>query len=171
MFDSMGLAPNKQEEMEGAGGGCYVPIRMRDITGDWSPAQRAAIDVLWGGAMPKGPEDHCPGNGVRYWDCPAEYFTIGVNMLMADRQEVVHNLCMQLTWWTLESTRLPEPMDYLSGDRYVKVVKALARTLEPIGDVDVDAALHSEMFDSMGWHQTSRRRWRVQVVGAMCPSR
>ena len=30
------------------------------------------------------------------------------------------------------------------------VVKALARTLEPIGDVDVNAALHSKMFDCMG---------------------
>ena len=127
MFDSMGLAPNKQEEMEGAGGGCYVPIRMRDITGDWTPEQEAAIKELWGGAMPMGSEDHGPGNGARYWDCPAEYFTIGVNMLMADRQEVVHNLCVQLTWWTLESTRLPEPMGYLSGDWYVKELKVAKR--------------------------------------------
>ena len=127
MFDSMGLAPNKQEEMEGAGGGCYVPITMRDITGDWTPAQQASIKELWGGAMPMGSEDHGPGNGVRYWDCPAEYFTIGVNMLMADRQEVVHNLCVQLTWWTLESTRLPEPMGYLSGDWYVKEMKVAKR--------------------------------------------
>ena len=22
-----------------------------------------------------------------------------------------------------------------------------------------------------GWHQTGRKQWRVQVVGAMCPSR
>ena len=39
MFDCMGLAPNRKEEMEGAGGGCYVPIRMRNITGDWTPEQ------------------------------------------------------------------------------------------------------------------------------------
>jgi hypothetical protein len=31
--------------------------------------------------MPMGSKDQGPGNGVRYWDCPAEYFTIGVNML------------------------------------------------------------------------------------------
>ena len=127
MFDSMGLASNKQEEMEGAGGGCYVPIRMRDITRDWTPEQETAIKELWGGALPVGSEDHGPGNGARYWDCPAEYFTIGVNTLMADRQEVVHNLCVQLTWWTLESTRLPEPMGYLSGDWYVKELKVAKR--------------------------------------------
>ena len=54
MFDCMGLAPNRKEEMEGAGGGCYVPIRMRDITGDWTPEQQAAIKELWGGALPRG---------------------------------------------------------------------------------------------------------------------
>jgi len=127
MFDCMGLAPNRKEEMEGAGGGCYVPIRMRDITGDWTPEQETAIKELWGGAMPMGSEDHGPGNGVRYWDCPAEYFTIGVPMLMADREEVLHNLCVQLTWWTLESTKLPEPMGYLSGDWYVKEMKVAKR--------------------------------------------
>ena len=74
-----------------------------------------------------GSEDHGPGNGVRYWDCPTEYFTIGVNTLRADRQEVVHNLCVQLTWWTLESTRLPEAMGYLSGDWYVKELKVAKR--------------------------------------------
>ena len=117
--------------MEGAGGGCYVPIRMRDITGDWTPTQQAAIKELWDGAMPKGSEDQGPGNGVRYWDCPAEYFIIGVSMLRADREEVVHNLCVQLIWWTiwwtLESTRLPEPMGYLSGDWYVKDLKVATR--------------------------------------------
>ena len=102
MFDCEGLAPNRQEAMEGAGGGCYVPIRMRDIT-----EQEAGIKELWSGALPVGSEDHGPGNGVRYWDCPAEHFTIGVPMLMADREEVVHNLCVQLTWWTLESNGLP----------------------------------------------------------------
>ena len=35
MFDCEGLAPNRQEAMQGAGGGCYVPIGMRDIITDW----------------------------------------------------------------------------------------------------------------------------------------
>ena len=48
-------------------------------------------------------------------------------MLMADREAVVHNLCVQLTWWTLESTRLAEPMGYLSGDWYVKELKVAKR--------------------------------------------
>ena len=41
--------------------------------------------------------------------------------------EVVHNLCVQLTWWTLESTRLAEPMGYLPGDWYVKAMKVAKR--------------------------------------------
>ena len=41
-------------------------------------------------------------------------------MLMADREEVVHNLCVQVTWYTLESTRLPEDLGYLAGDWYVE---------------------------------------------------
>ena len=65
-FDCQGLAPNRQEEIEGAGGGCYVPIRMRDITGDWTPEQETAIKELWGGTLSRGSEDHGPGNGVRY---------------------------------------------------------------------------------------------------------
>ena len=32
----------------------------------------------------------------------------------------------------------------------LKVVEALAMTLEPIGDVDVDAAMQSEVFDCLG---------------------
>ena len=79
-----------------------MPIKMRDITADWTPEQETKIKELWGGALPVGSEDHGPGNGVRYWDCPAEYFIIGVPMLMADREEVVHNLCVQLTWWIMD---------------------------------------------------------------------
>ena len=48
-------------------------------------------------------------------------------MLMADRKEVVHNLCVQLTWWILESTRRAEPMGYLSGDWYVEEMKVAKR--------------------------------------------
>ena len=50
-------------------------------------------------------------------------------MLMADvdREEVVHNLFLQLTWWTLESTKMPEPMGYLSGDWYVEELKVAKR--------------------------------------------
>jgi hypothetical protein len=49
------------------------------------------------------------------------------------------------------------------------VVKALAKTLEPIGDVDVPHC-SQRCLTAWGWHQISRRRWRVQVVGVMCPS-
>ena len=127
MFDCQGLTPIRQEGMEGAGRGCYVPIRMRDITGDWTPEQETAIKELWGGTLPRESEDHGPGNDVRYWDCSAGYFTIGVPTLMTDGEALVHNLCVQLTWWTLESTRLAEPMGYLSGNWYVKEMKMAKR--------------------------------------------
>ena len=104
IFDCLGLAPNRKEAIVGAGGGCYVPIGMRDITGDWSPEQETAIKELWGGALPMGSEDHGLGNVIRYWDCPAEYFTIVMPMLMADREDVVHNLCQ-----TLCATDLVDP--------------------------------------------------------------
>ena len=46
------------------------------------------------------------------------------------------------------------------------MVKALARTLEPIGIVNVDAALHSEMFDCLGLAPNRKEAMK----GAMCPS-
>ena len=49
MLDCGGLAPNRQESTEGAGGGCYVAIRMRDITTDWSAVQETEIKQPWGG--------------------------------------------------------------------------------------------------------------------------
>ena len=46
MFDCEGLAPNRHASTEGAGGGCYVPIRMGDNTTDWTVQQEAAIKAL-----------------------------------------------------------------------------------------------------------------------------
>ena len=63
-----------------------------------------------------GSEELGPGNGIEYWDCPAEYFIVGVPMLMADRKEVVHNLCVQMSWHTLESVEEPERLGCVSGD-------------------------------------------------------
>ena len=61
---------------------------------------------------------HPAGNGGQFWDSPAGYFTVGVPMLMTDRKEVVHNLCVQMDWYmyTLESLEEPQRMGLLSGD-------------------------------------------------------
>ena len=56
---------------------------------------------------PKGSMGLRAGSGGLFLDCPAGYFTVGVPMLMADRKEVVHNLCMQMSWYTLDT--LVEP--------------------------------------------------------------
>ena len=33
---------------------------------------------------------------------------------------VVHNLCIQMSWWTLESLQEPEKLGCLRGDWYVE---------------------------------------------------
>ena len=115
-FDCGGVEPNGQEKMEGAGGGTYMPVRMRDINKEWTEQELEQ----WNGTVPVGCEETGPGNGGRYWDAPGGYFTVAVPMLMADREEVMYNLCVQVTWHTLESTRLPEDLGYLSGDWFVE---------------------------------------------------
>ena len=49
------------------------------------------------------------------------------------------------------------------------VVKALAKTPEPIGDVDVEAALQSEMFDSMGL--APNKQEEIEGAGGGCYER
>ena len=74
--------------MEGAGGGCYVPIRMKQLT----------LEVVeqckkrWGVQAPEGSVVLGGADGVELWDAPAGYFTIGVPMLTADKEEVTMNL-------------------------------------------------------------------------------
>ena len=47
-------------------------------------------------------------------------------------------------------------------------MKALARTLEPIGDVDVEEALHSEMFGCVGL--APNRQEPMEGAGAWIPN-
>lgn len=115
-FDCSGVEPNEQEKMEGAGGGTYMAVKMKDINKEWTEQELAR----WNGTVPVGCEETGPGGGGRYWDAPGGYITVAVPMLMADREEVIHNLCVQVTWFTLESSRLPEDLGYLSGDWYVE---------------------------------------------------
>ena len=103
MFDNRGVRANEGEEVQGNGGGMYVPIVMRNLGVGSTQEQKAQWLQLWGEVEPEGSEELGPGEGVLLWDCPAEYFTVGVPMLMPDRQEVVHNLCVQMNWHTLES--------------------------------------------------------------------
>ena len=46
---------------------------------------------------------------------------------MADRKEVVHNLCVQMSWQTLESVEEPEKLGFLAGDWYVEGVDVRKR--------------------------------------------
>ena len=48
-------------------------------------------------------------------------------MLLADRQEVVHNLCMQMNWHTLESVEEPERLGCVSGYWFVEGVDVRKR--------------------------------------------
>ena len=58
-------------------------------------------------------EELGPGGEIKLWDCLAGYFTVGVPMLKADREMVVHNLCIQMSWYTLESLQEPERLGCL----------------------------------------------------------
>ena len=60
---------------------------------------------MWGGVKPDESEELVPGGVGKLWDCPAGYFTVGVPMLQKDGEMVVHNLCIQISWYTLESLR------------------------------------------------------------------
>ena len=48
-------------------------------------------------------------------------------MLKADREMVVHNLCIQMSWYTLESLQEPERLGCLRGDWYVEGVDVRKR--------------------------------------------
>ena len=76
----------------------YVPILMQDMNIDITKEQEARIKELWGWDKPEVLEELGPGNGGQFWDSPAGYvyITVGVLMLVADRKEVVHNLCVQM---------------------------------------------------------------------------
>ena len=125
MFDNKGVRANEDEEVLGFGGGMYVPIMivMRDLDQSCSKERKAQ----WDGAEPEMSEELGPGNGAKFWDCPAGYFIVGVPMLLANRREVVHNLCVQMSWYTLESLEEPQRMGFLSGDWYVEGVDVRKR--------------------------------------------
>ena len=125
--DCKGVRPNGGEEVLGWGGGIYVPILMQDMNIGITDEQEARIKELWGGDKPKVSGELGPGNGGQFWDSPAGYFIVGVPMLMADRKEVVHNLCVQMEWYTLESLEEPQRMDLLSGVWYVEGVHVRKR--------------------------------------------
>ena len=132
MFESKGVRANGGEKVLGSGGGMYVPLLMHDLQQGSTISNRSAVEEaqlleLWGGVRPDGSEEIGPGQGIEFWDCPAGYFTVGVPMLMADRREVVHNLCVQMSWQTLESVEEPEKLGYLAGDWFVEGVDVRKR--------------------------------------------
>ena len=91
----MDVRVNGDEEVLGHDGGIYVPVARRGLNVACSPEQEAKYPGLWGGVKPDMSEELGPIDEVKLWDCPAGYFTVGVPMLWADREEVVHNLCIQ----------------------------------------------------------------------------
>ena len=105
--------------MLGHGGGIYVPVVMRDLSIVCNPEQEAKWLSLWGGVKPEVSEELVPGSAAKLWDCPAGYFTVGVPMMQKDGEMVVHNLCIQMSWYTLESLQEPERLGCLRGDWYV----------------------------------------------------
>ena len=98
-----------------------------------------------------------PGNVAKFWDCPAGYFTVGVPMPLADRREMVHNLCVQMSWYTLESPDEPQRMGFLSDDWYVEGVDVRER--EELQMVRLMAALRKE-----GWKEGIRLMLRPEWV-------
>ena len=75
-----------------------------------------------GGVKPEVSEELAPGSVGKLWDCPAGYFTVGVPMMQKDGEMVVHNLCIQMSWYTLESLQEPERLGRLRGDWYAEGV-------------------------------------------------
>ena len=88
-----------------------------------------------------GPGDD--GGVTQLWDCPADYFTVGVPMVQKEGVKVVYNLCIAMSWWTLETLREPEHLGCLRGEWKVEGVDVrkreetqmlrLAATLEKLG--------------------------------------
>ena len=143
VFESRGVRPNGGEKVLGSGGGMYVPVLMNNLANNDESQKEAEWLEMWGGVKPEGSGELGPGQGIQYWDCPAQYFTVGVPMLMADRREVVHNLCVQMTWHTLESVEEPERLGCVSGDWYVAGVDVrkreemqMVRLMEALGQSD-----------------------------------
>ena len=129
MFNNRDVQANEDEEVLGFGSGMYVPIHvgMKDLYYGCNQEQQAQWLKMWDGAERDMLEELGPGNGVQFWDCPAGYFTVRVPMLLADKREVLHKLCVQMSWYTLESLEEPERMGCLSGDWYVKGVDVRKR--------------------------------------------
>ena len=118
LFDCSGVRANAGEEVLGYGGGFYVPILMKHL--NFTDAEVDAEHLrLWGGVKPGYSDDSRPGgnDGVtELWDCPAQYFTVGVPMVQEDGVVVVYNLCVSMSWCTLETLSVPERLGCLSGD-------------------------------------------------------
>ena len=145
LFDNSGVRANGGEAVLGRGGGIYVPMIMKHLNVE---GEKDAENLkLWGGVRPGYSDDSGPGGAddvTQLWDCPAGYFTVGVPMLMGDGREVVHNLCIEMSWWTLETTQEPEKLGCLRGvwkitgvdvrKREETQVVRLARSLEKLGD-------------------------------------
>ena len=121
------MQANEDEEVLGYGGGFYVPVKMENLNIGQTEEQKAEMHQLWGGVEPEGSEELGPGNGVELWDRPTGYFTVGVPILMAGRKEVVHNLCLQMSWYTLVSLEEPERVGGLRGDWFVEGVHVKKR--------------------------------------------
>ena len=113
--------------MLGYGGGIYVPVVMRDLSIVRNPEQEAKHLSLWGGVKPAVSEKPTPGSAARLWDCPAGYFTVGVPTRQKEGVMVVHNLCIQMSWWTLESLQEPEKLGCLRGNWFVEDVDVRKR--------------------------------------------
>ena len=64
----------------------YVPILMKDMNIGTTEEQKSEIIKLWDGMEPESSEEVGPGNGGLFWNCPTGYFTVGVLMLMTDRE-------------------------------------------------------------------------------------
>ena len=108
LFDNKVVRANGGEEVLGHGGGIYVPVTMRDLDIACNPEKEAKWLDMWGGVKPDVSEELVPRCVGKLWDCLAGYFTVIVPMLRADREMVVHNLCIQISWYTLESLQEPE---------------------------------------------------------------
>jgi hypothetical protein len=111
----------------GYGGGIYVPVVMRDLNIVCSPEQEAKRLSLSGGVKPGVSEEPTPWSAAKLWDCPPGYFTVGVPMRQKEGAMVVHNLCIKMSWWTLESLQELKKLGCLRGDWYVEGVDVRKR--------------------------------------------
>ena len=173
LFDSKGVRANAGEEVLGYGGGFYVPILMRHLNLRAS-AVAAEHQELWGGEQPGYSEESGPGgdDGVtQLWDCPAEYFTVGVPMVQGDGVVVVHNLCVSMSWCTLETLREPERLGNLRGDWRLEGVDVRKR--EETQMIRLAAALGKLGPEYAGMKLQLRQEWvdgvRLQQICGVSP--